>query len=96
LVVKVRLVGALKRLAGKPEIHIATCGSLTVTETIRMLCRKVASAEFERAVVDPDSKAVGPHIIVLVNDRDVSVLQGSRTEIGKSDVLTLVPITHGG
>ena len=55
-----------------------------------------AIPEFEQAIIDPNSKTVGPHIIVLVNDRDTSVLQGLQTRIRSNDEITLIPVAHGG
>jgi molybdopterin converting factor small subunit len=97
LVIKVKLIGALTRLAGISEVKIQDeRRSFTVTETIRKLCRRVANTEFERAIIDPNSGKIGPHIIVLVNNREINVLQGLETKIRNHDVLTLVPVAHGG
>ena len=97
LTIKVRLIGGLKGLAGKPEIYLTPKRrALTVSEAILELCCKVSNTDFERAVVDPRSKNVGPNVIVLVNDRDISVLQGSGTLIRSNDAITLIPVSHGG
>lgn len=97
LTIKVRLIGGLKGLAGKPEIYLTPKKrALTVSEAILELCRKVSSRDFERAVVDPRSKTVGSNVIVLVNDKDISVLQGLETLIRSNDAVTLVPVSHGG
>jgi len=97
LTIKVRLIGGLKSLAGKPEIYLAPRkGALTVSEAILELCRKVSRTDFERALVDPRSKTVGPNVVALVNDKHISVLQGSETLIRGNDVVTLVPVSHGG
>jgi len=97
LAINVRLIGWLKGLAGMEE----TClkpkrKKLTVSEVVSELCRKVSSRDFERAVIDPISKTVGPNIIVLVNDKDISVLKGLETPIRSNDAVTLVPVSHGG
>jgi len=97
LTIKVRLIGGLKSLAGKPEIYLTPKRTaLTVSEAILELCHKVSSTDFERVVVDPKSRTVGPNVIVLVNNKDVSVLQGSETLIRSNDAITLVPVSHGG
>ena len=97
LVIKVKLIGALKKLAESSEVHLETRkGTLTLSEVIRRLCDKVSRPEFTQAIIDPSSGTVGPHIIILVNDRDISVLRGLETEIGSNDAVTLVPVAHGG
>jgi len=97
LTIKVRLIGGLKGLAGKAEIYLTPRKrALTVSEAILELCRKVSSPDFERVMVDPRSKIVGPNVIVLVNEKDINVLQGSETLISANDAVTLVPVSHGG
>jgi molybdopterin converting factor small subunit len=96
LVIKVKLIGALTRLAGTSEVSIQDKRSITVTETIEKLCHRIANTEFKRAIIDPDSGKIGPHIIVLINDRDISALQGLETKLRSHDVLTLIPVSHGG
>jgi len=97
LTIKVRLIGGLKGLAGKPEIYLTPKRrALTVSEAILELCCKVSSPDFERVMVDPRSKTVGPNVIVLVNNKDISVLQGSETLIRGNDAVTLIPVSHGG
>jgi len=97
LTIKVRLIGGLKGLAGKPEIYLTPKKrALTVSEAISELCHKISSTDFERAVVDPQSKTVGPNVIVLVNDKDISTLQGLETPIRSNDAVTLIPVSHGG
>jgi len=96
LVVKVKLIGALTRLAGKSEVCLEATRSMAVSEAIGKICKKIAIPEFEQAIIDSNSKTVGPHIIVLVNDRDTSVLQGLRTRIRSNDTITLIPVAHGG
>jgi len=95
--VKVKLIGALKMFAEKPEIHLEVGRrKLTVSEVVSKLCQKVTKRGFERAVIDPASRTIGPHIIVLVNGREISVLQGLNTKVKSKDVVTLVPVAHGG
>jgi len=97
LAIKVKLIGGLRGLAGKSEIGLKpTRTTLTVSEVVSRLCRKVASKRFEQAMIDSSSETIGPNIVVLVNDKDISVLQGLRTQIGRNDTVTLIPVAHGG
>lgn len=91
------LVGGLKGLAGRSEIQLEPHRrTMSVSEAILELCRRVANSDFERVVIDPLSKTVGPNVIVLVNNRDISVLRGLKTQISSDDTITLIPVSHGG
>ena len=97
MAIKVRLVGVLEGLAGKPEIHMKPKKSrLTVSEAISELCRSIHSRELERAIIDPISRTVASNVIVLVNDKDISVLKGLDTKVESNDTVTLIPVSHGG
>ena len=97
MTIKMELIGTLKGLAGRSEIRITPKKrALTVSEAISELCRKIPGKDFERAIIDPISKTIGPNVIVLVNEKDISVLQGLDTMIGSNDAITLVPVSHGG
>jgi len=97
MTIKVKLIGVLKGIAGKPEMRITpNKRALTVSDAISELCRKIPGEDFERAVIDPISKTIGPNVIVLVNEKDISVLRGLDTVIGSNDEITLVPVSHGG
>jgi len=97
MAIKVKLIGVLKGLAGRPEIRITpNKRALTVSDAISELCRKIPAEDFERAIIDPISKTIGPNVIVLVNEKDISVLRGLDTVIGSNDAITLVPVSHGG
>jgi len=54
------------------------------------------SPEFEEALVDPELKDPRPNALILVNGKEISVLEGLETEIDKGDEIVLVPVSHGG
>jgi len=97
LAIKVNLIGGLRALAGRSQIRLEFKKTgMTVSETIFELCRKIARKEFERALIDPAANGVGSNVIVLVNNREISALEGSKTQIRHNDAITLVPVAHGG
>lgn len=97
MTIKVRLIGVLQGLAGRSEIRVKPGKRrLTVSEAVLQLCSSTANRELERAIIDPVSRTVGSNVIVLVNDKDISVLKGPDTLIKDSDTITLVPVSHGG
>ncbi len=54
------------------------------------------SPEFKDALIDPELKDPRPNALILVNGKEISVLEGLETEVNKGDEIVLVPVSHGG
>ncbi len=54
------------------------------------------SSELKRALVDPELEDPRPNALILVNGKEISVLQGLDTEVKDGDEIVLVPVSHGG
>jgi len=66
---------------------------------IRKVIHKLAetfSPEFKRTLVDPELNDPRPNALVLVNGKEISVLDGLETELNKGDEVVIVPVSHGG
>jgi len=93
--VEVRLVGVLRGLLGKQEL------SLTVGEpaVVRGVVKEVSTKLGKRAKPSffvPGSEDPRSSILVLLNDADVNLMQGLDTPLSDGDVVTLIPLYHGG
>ena len=51
---------------------------------------------FRRAVFDPELGDPRPNVIVLLNKKEIGVLDGLDTKVCDGDKLVLVPVSHGG
>ena len=67
----------------------------TVRKTIEKLI-EAFSSEFKRTLVDPELEDPRPNALILVNGKEISVLQGLETEVEDGDEIVLVPVSHGG
>ena len=93
--VKVRLLGVFRGLSGKSQVPL----ELEETTTIRKIIQKLAGAfspEFKRTLIDPELEDPRPNALILVNGKEISVLQGLETEVNHGDEIVLVPVSHGG
>ena len=52
--------------------------------------------EFKEALVDPVLHDPLPNALILVNGREINVLDGVGTVVGDGDEVVFVPVTHGG
>ncbi|RLG92521.1 hypothetical protein DRO34_02380 [Candidatus Bathyarchaeota archaeon] len=94
--VKIELVGVLRKTYGKEAEEKAVKGT---TAKIRDVIRKLAensSQEFKRALIDPELQDPRPNTLILVNGREISVLEGLETPVKNGDKIVLISVSHGG
>ncbi len=93
--VKVRLLGVFRGLSGKGWVPVESEGPTNVRKVIQKLT-EAFSPEFKRVLIDPELEDPRPNALILVNGREISVLQGLETEVNDGDEIVLVPVSHGG
>lgn len=81
--VKIRALGVFKELFGNKLLTI----KLKENSTVKSVVQKLAGSE----VNDVWSNA-----IILVNGKEISVLDGLETIVSDGDEIVLLPVSHGG
>lgn len=62
---------------------------------IKVLAKSFPS-EARKLLIDPDLDDPRPNALILLNGREISVLNGLGTKVADGDEITLVPVVHGG
>jgi len=83
---KVVFVGYLKMLFGKEFLLLEER-----VEDIRSLLEHLNRIKLDKSV-SVDRR----NTLILVNGVEVSALNGLDTKVNEGDIITLVPVTHGG
>lgn len=89
---RVRLLGSLKVYAGKEELEIEVSEGAKLREVLALLVKREPS--LSRAI-EEDGR-VRPGYLVFINDADYMVFEGLETPLKNSDVVTILPVSHGG
>jgi len=92
--VNVRLLGIFRGLSGKSRIPLRL-----EQPTVRKVIEKLAdslSVEVRPLLVDPELNDPRPNALILVNGKEISVLNGLETQLKEDDEITLIPVSHGG
>ena len=87
----VKLFGILRQHAGSPQLALA---GETVRNVLQDLCG--GNPELCAAIFTADQKGLGPHIRIMLNGRDIALLQGLETPVSESDTLAIIPPIAGG
>ena len=93
---RVRLVGVLRNLAGRDSLEIEIQEDRTVAQVVEKLIDLVGRTEFEAAVIDRDLNDPTSNTLIIVNDKEMTALNGLKTQLKDTDEIVLIPISHGG
>ena len=91
----VRLLGVFQALSRRKRVRIKLDDGATIMDLIQKLVESLPP-EFEKALIDPVLGEPQPNALILVNGKEVSVLNGAKTVVKDGDEVVLVPVTHGG
>lgn len=92
--VNVKLLGVFRVYSGKDSVSLKL-----ETPTVREAVEKIAeslSLEFKRMLIDPELNDPRPNALILLNGKEISVLEGLETRVKEGYQITLIPISHGG
>ncbi|MGD6933147.1 MAG: MoaD/ThiS family protein [Candidatus Bathyarchaeia archaeon] len=95
MAINVKFVGALRHVTGKPKLTIDYSVNFSVKDLIKKLVQD--QPEIEASIVDQQAGGVmKTNALILVNDREISVLNGLDTLLSDGDEVVFIPVVHGG
>jgi len=92
--VKVRLLGVFRRFYGKSQLSFRL-RQPTVGDVVRRVGKSLP-ADTRRLLIDPELDDPRPNALILLNGKEISVLEGLETKVREGDEVTLIPVAHGG
>ncbi len=93
--VRVKLLGFFRVSSGRSQVKVRLGESATVGDVVERLVESF-SPEFKETLVDPVLREPLPNALILVNGKEVGVLDGVGTAVRDGDEVVFVPVTHGG
>ncbi len=86
----VKFIGVLSFFAGVDSLKIEADEESTIKDLLNSLCQKYEE-NFEEIVCSNRGE-----VLILINDMEVSILDGWRSKLHDEDVVVLIPVSHGG
>jgi len=93
--VNVRLVGALRGTSGKSSFGVRLREGETIKTLVQRLCVEFGE-DFKRVLVDSEQNDPRTNVLILVNGKEIGLLQKLETELDDGDAVTIIPVSHGG
>jgi len=94
IVITVKFVGAYRSISGKSKLIIKAENTVPLREAVKKIVEELP--KLGRALIDPELEDPRPNTLILVNEKEISVLDGLDTMLEDRDEVVLVPVVHGG
>ncbi len=94
MTITVKLVGAFRHFSGTGELELRFKNLDCVSDLIRAVIKDLP--EIECTFVYQQLKNPEPNALILVNGKEIGVLDGVETKLKDGDEIVLVPVVHGG
>ncbi len=91
--ITVKFIGALRKASGKSQ-NVVDCQECSVRSLIEKI--SASSPDLKRNLVGGDGQNEYPNALILVNGREISVLNGLATILKNDDEVVFIPVVHGG
>ncbi|MCJ7768474.1 MoaD/ThiS family protein [Candidatus Bathyarchaeota archaeon] len=91
---KARFVGSLRSLSGEELVTLDLQKRLSLKEVMKRIVEERPKLNGVFAVSKPEK--LRSAMLILVNGKEISVLNGLETTIKDGDELVFVPVLHGG
>jgi molybdopterin synthase sulfur carrier subunit len=92
--VTVRFVGVFRSISGKSELTIKLKETAPIWKAVNKVVKELP--KLKRALIDPELEDPRPNTLILVNEREINVLNGLETILKEGDEVVFVPVLHGG
>jgi molybdopterin synthase sulfur carrier subunit len=94
MAINVKFIGALRHVSGAGELALNCKDNVSIRELMREITEGVPA--LTRSLIDQQLEEPTLNVLVLVNGREISVLNGLETNLQDGDEVVLVPVVHGG
>ncbi len=90
----IKFIGALRHISGKTQFTLNFQDGFSVKELVDKI--SVEMPELKRTFSDQDLNDSRSNSLILVNGKEISVLNGYETILNDGDEVVFVPVVHGG
>jgi len=92
--ITIRFIGAFRNISDKNKITLKLEEGAPLREAIKKTVEEVP--KLKRVLIDPELEDPRPNTLILVNGKEISVLNGLETMLSEGDEVVFIPVVHGG
>jgi molybdopterin synthase sulfur carrier subunit len=94
MAVTLKFIGALRHASGKDKLTLNCKDDASIIDLVETLTKQTPA--LRRSLLDEQLETPKPNALILVNGREISVLNGLDTKVKDGDEVVFVPVVHGG
>jgi molybdopterin converting factor small subunit len=95
--IRVELFGVFRSAARASELGLLLQGETpTVKSAISELVSHDSFATLGKLLLDTGTADPRPNALIMVSGREISTMQGLETRLSENDVVSILPVAHGG
>ncbi|MCL2288472.1 MAG: MoaD/ThiS family protein [Candidatus Bathyarchaeota archaeon] len=95
ITVTIKFIGSLRHITGKSTIKINCPTNSSIKDLIHKILSNTPNIKTDIIHQQPDG-TIKNLTLILVNDREINVLNGLDTILTNNDKVVFIPVTHGG
>jgi len=92
--VTVRFIGTFRTISGKSKFTIEYGDMPNVKKAVEKIVEELP--KLKGVLIDADLQDPRPNTLILLNEREISILNGLETTLKNGDEIVFVPVSHGG
>jgi sulfur-carrier protein len=90
----VKFIGALRHLSGKTQFNVNFKDNISIKQLIETITQQLP--RLKHTFSDQELNDSRSNSLILVNGREISILDGLETKLYDGDEIVFVPVVHGG
>jgi len=94
MVITAKFVGAFRSISGKSKSTLKLENIVPLREVVKKIVEELP--KLKRVLIDLELEDPRPNTLILVNGKEISVLNGLDTVLEDGDEVVFVPVVHGG
>jgi sulfur-carrier protein len=94
MTLNVKFIGAFRHISGKTQLTLQFEKGASIQDVINQLSQQIP--ELRNAFCDADLNEPRSNSLILVNNKEISILNGYETKLKDGDEIVFVPVVHGG
>jgi len=88
-----KFIGALRQVSGKTQLTVSFQEGMSLKGLVTKISQEMPSLQKMLSDQLENSRS---NALVLVNGREISVLNGLETKLNDGDEIVFIPVVHGG
>ena len=94
MTITVKFLGVLRHISGAGELALNIKGALSIKELMNEIVIEMPA--LKPSLIHQQLEDLRSNTLILVNGREISVLNGLETNLKDGYKIVLVPVVHGG